>query len=149
MTKLNRTVILVCKILAKFTWCAPVGRVTPLLSVSVVLVSAMPSCALSARSGFTKCSGITGRLVANPNYVCPRCKGKAWPINGNKITKIDVDDPSLDVGATFCYLDDMLCSGGVYDSAIATKCCAAWGKFRRLLPILTTKHLSPKVRGKV
>ena len=46
-------------------------------------------------------------------------------------------------------LGDMLCAGGGCDSAIAARCCVAWGKFRKLLPILTTRHLSPKVRGKV
>ena len=43
----------------------------------------------------------------------------------------------------------MLDAGGGCDSAIAARCCVAWGKFRRLLPILTSKDLSPKVRGKV
>ena len=47
----------------------------------------------------------------------------------------------LDVKATFCYLGDMLCSSGVCDSA--------WGKFRELLPVLTTRHHSSKVRSKV
>ena len=96
-----------------------------------------------------RCCGITGRLVEDPNYVCPRCNGKVPPITGQTVTKIDVDGTSLDVEATFCYLGDTLCSGGGCDSAIAARCCAAWGKFRTLLPVLTTRHLSPKVRGKV
>ena len=33
--------------------------------------------------------------------------------------------------------------------AIAARCCAAWGKFRKLLPILTSKHISFKTCGKV
>ena len=52
----------------------------------------------------------------------------------------------LDVEATFCYLGDVLCSGGGCDSAIVARCCMAWGKF---LPVITTRHLSPKIRGKV
>jgi len=43
----------------------------------------------------------------------------------------------------------MLNAGGGCDSAIAARCCAAWGKFRKLLSVLTTRHLSPRVRGKV
>ena len=35
------------------------------------------------------------------------------------------------------------------DHVIAPKCCLTWGKLRKLLPVLTTKHLSPKIRGKV
>ena len=55
----------------------------------------------------------------------------------------------LDVEATFCYLGDMLCFGGGCDSAIAARCCMAWGKLRKLLPVLTTRHLSPRIHGKV
>ena len=51
--------------------------------------------------------------------------------------------------ATFCYLGDILCSGGGCDSAIAASCCVAWGKLRKLLPVLTTRHLSLRLRGKV
>ena len=65
------------------------------------------------------------------------------------MTEVDINGTMLDVEATFCYLGDMLCSGGGCDSAIAARCCAAWGKFRKLLPVLTTRHLSPKIRGKV
>ena len=50
---------------------------------------------------------------------------------------------------TLCYLGDMLCSGRGCGSAIAARCCVAWGKFRKLLPNLTTRHLSPKTRNKV
>ena len=96
-----------------------------------------------------KCSGITGPLTADPAYVCPRCQGEARPIDGRPVTEIDVNGTRLDVESSFCYLGDMLSAGGGCDSAIATRCCVAWGKFRKLLPILTSRHLSPKVRGKV
>ena len=62
------------------------------------------------------------------------------------MTQVDVEGSKLDVGATFCYLGDMLCSGGGCDSAIAARCCMSWGKFRKLLFVFT---FSPKVRGKV
>ena len=41
----------------------------------------------------------------------------------------------LDVETTFCYLGDMLCSGWGCDSIsrIATGCCLAWVKLRKLL----------------
>ena len=58
------------------------------------------------------CSGITKQLVRDPNYICPRCKGESWPIDGRTVTEVDVDGTMLDVEATFCYLGDMLCSGG-------------------------------------
>ena len=58
-----------------------------------------------------------------------------------------VDGTMLDVEATFCYLGDMLCCGGGCDSAIAAKCCMAWGKFRKLLPVIIIIHLTRKIRG--
>ena len=52
-----------------------------------------------------------------------------------------VDGVNLNVESSFCYLGDMLSSGGGCDQAIKARYCVAWGKFRKLLPILTSKHL--------
>ena len=38
-----------------------------------------------------KCSGLTGRLVADPEFVCQRCRGVACPIDGRPVTHVDVD----------------------------------------------------------
>ena len=38
-----------------------------------------------------RCSRIQGRIVANPNYVCPRCRGQTRPIDGRPVTQVDVD----------------------------------------------------------
>ena len=77
------------------------------------------------------------------------CNGEAQPIIGRTLTQEDVDSTMLDVEATFCYLGDMLCSGRGCDSGIAARCCVVSGKFRKLLPVLTTRHLSLKICGKV
>ncbi|RUS78708.1 hypothetical protein EGW08_013529 [Elysia chlorotica] len=95
------------------------------------------------------CSGIIGRLTDNPLYVCPRCNGRARPIDGRPFTQVDVDGAMLDVEASFCYLGDMLCAGGGCELAIITRCCTAWGKFKKLLPLLTSKHVTLKTRGKI
>ena len=96
-----------------------------------------------------KCSRISGPLKDDPDYVCPRCCGVARPIDGRPACQVDVNGTMLNVEPTFCYLGDMLSAGGGCDSAIAARCCAAWGRFRELLPVLTSRHLSPKIRGKV
>ena len=86
-----------------------------------------------------RCSSITGRLVNVRNYICPRCKGNPRPTNdpsGCRRQRVDVED-------TFCFLGDTLCSGGGCTSANASRCCVAWGKLRKLLPVLTSRHLSP------
>ena len=95
-----------------------------------------------------KFSGIKGRLNVTPAYVCPRCLDQARPIDGRPITQVEADGRLLDVEASFCYLGDMLSAGGGCALAIATRCSTAWGKFRKLLPILTSKHVSPLTRGK-
>ena len=95
-----------------------------------------------------KCSGIKGRLNVTPDYVCLRCLDQARPIDGRPITQVEVDGKLLDMEASFCYLGDMLSAGGGCAFVIATRCSTAWGKFRKLLPILTSKHVSPLTRGK-
>ena len=60
----------------------------------------------------TSGSGIVGRLANNPLYVCLRCLGTARPINRCPVTNIVVNGSELDAEIKFCYLDDMLNSGG-------------------------------------
>ena len=96
-----------------------------------------------------KCSGIKGTLVADPDYKCPRCLGTARPIDGRPIKEVDVDGEKLEVVAQFCYLGDMLSSGGGCDLAATVRCKTAWGKFRELLPILTNRHLPLPTRGRI
>ena len=60
-----------------------------------------------------------------------------------------MDGTQLDVESNFCYLGDMLCAGRGCKLAIVTRCSTARGKFKRLLPILTSKHVSLRTRGKV
>ena len=54
-----------------------------------------------------------------------------------------------DAEPSFCYLGDTLCGGGGSESAIITRCRCAWGKFKQLLPILTSKNIKPKTRGRL
>ena len=93
------------------------------------------------------CSGVMGRLSDNPEY--PRCQGTTCPIDGRPINEVFVDEVKMDVVPSFCYLGDMLSAGGGCDLAVTTRCSVAWGKFRKLLPILTSKHVSLKTRGKL
>ena len=96
-----------------------------------------------------KCSGVRGRLAEDPDYVCPRCCDQAQPIDNRPVTQVDVDGTQLDVESNFGYLGDMLCAGGGCKLAIVTRCSTAWGKFKRLLPIQTSKHVSIRTRAKV
>ena len=66
-----------------------------------------------------------------------------------EMSQVDVDGTLLDVESNFCYLGDMLCAGGGCKLAIITRCSTAWGKVKRLLPILTSKLVSLRTRRKV
>ena len=96
-----------------------------------------------------KCCRIKSRLADDPDYVCPRCRDEARPIDGRPLDNVEVDGTKLEVEASFCYLGDMLCAGGGCGLAIITRCSTAWGKFKKLLPLLTSKHVSLKARGRV
>ena len=69
--------------------------------------------------------------------------------DGRPMTQVGVEGTKLNMEAIFCYLGDMLCSGGSRDTAVAARCCMASGKCRKLLPVLNLRHFSPKVRGNV
>ena len=55
----------------------------------------------------------------------------------------------LEVVASFCYLGDMLSAGGGCEITVTTRVKTAWKKFRELLPVLTSCHLSYKTCGHV
>ena len=50
---------------------------------------------------------------------------------------------------TFCYPGDMISAGGGCESAAITAASTAWGKYRDLLPILSSKSVASKTKGKV
>ena len=95
-------------------WCGGVGNNSILCSQCMLWVH-------------KRYSGIAKQLVANWDYVYPMYNGTDRPIDGRTVNEVDVDGTMLDVEDTFCYLDDMLCSGEDCESAIAAR-CVAWGK---------------------
>ena len=56
---------------------------------------------------------------------------------------------NLEVVDKFCYLGDMLDAGGGAESSNVTRVRSGWEKFRELLPLLTTKAISLKVKGEL
>ena len=75
--------------------------------------------------------------------------GNARPIDGRPQSEVQVGPDKLEVVASFCYLGDMLSAGGGCEMAGTTCVKTAWKKFRELLPVLTSRHLSYKTRGHV
>ena len=70
--------------------------------------------------------------------------GNARPIDGRPQSEVPVGPDKLEVVASFCYLGDMLSAGGGCEMAVTTRVKTAWKKFRELLPVLTSRHLSYK-----
>ena len=88
-------------------------------------------------------------LTPNPDYRCERCIGNARPIDGRPQNEVQVGHDKLEVVASFCYLSDMLSASGGCENAVTTHVKTAQKKFRELLPVLTSRHLSCKTRGHV
>ena len=55
----------------------------------------------------------------------------------------------MDVEPKFRYLSDMLRAGGGCELTVITKFSVAWSKFKKLVLILTFKHITLESRGKL
>ena len=95
-----------------------------------------------------KCSGLK-RLTEDPDYRCTRCKGTARPLDGRPQKDVQVGPDKLEVVASFCYLGDMLSAAGGCELSTTTRVKTAWKKFKELKPVLSSRHLSFKTRGRV
>ena len=85
------------------------------------------------------CSGNSKWPVEDPNYICPSM-AELW------MTWI-LTSPCL-MWKTRSATSVICCAPvGRWGSAIAARCCVPWGKFRKLLPVLTTRHLSPRIHS--
>ena len=76
-----------------------------------------------------------------------RCQGTACPLNGKPQKEVQVGPDKLEVVASFCYLGDMLSATGGCELSTTTRVKTAWKKFKDLLPVLSSRHLSFKTRG--
>ena len=95
-----------------------------------------------------KCSGLK-RLKKDPDYRCTQCLGTAHPLDGRPQKEVQVGPDKLEVVASFCYLGDMLSAAGGCELSTTTCVKTAWKKFKDLLPVLSSHHLSFKTCGYV
>ena len=63
--------------------------------------------------------------------------------------RLYADGEPLESVDSFCYLGDMLSAGGGCESAVITRGRTAWGKYRDLLPILSSKNVALRTKGRV
>ena len=95
-----------------------------------------------------KCSGLK-RLTKDPDYRWTQCQGTARPLDGRPQKEVQVGPDKLEVVASFCYLGDMLSAAGGCEVSTTTRVKTAWKKFKELLPVLSSRHLSFKTCGHV
>ena len=95
-----------------------------------------------------KCSGLK-RLTKNPDYRCTLCQETAGPLNGSLQREVQVGPDKLEVITSFCYLGDMFPAAGGCELSTTICVKTAWKKFKELLPVLSSRHLSFKTRGHV
>ena len=95
-----------------------------------------------------KCSGLKC-LEKDPDYRCTWCQGTARPLDGRPQKEVQVGPDKLEVVASFCYLGDMLSAAGGCELSTTTRVKTAWKKFKDLLPVLSSRHISFKTHGHV
>ena len=89
------------------------------------------------------------QLTPSPDYGCAGCMGNARPIEGRPQSEVQVGPDKLEAVASFCYLGDLLSACRDCEITVTTCVKTAWKKFRELLPVLKSRHLSYKACGHV
>ena len=88
-----------------------------------------------------RCGGIGGRLLRGGGFTCAQCLGAAGAVGGEQSLGVGVGSGGLEVVPGFCCLGDMLSAGSGCGLAAVARCKCAWGRFRRLLPLLTGRRV--------
>jgi len=78
------------------------------------------------------------------------CRGCVIPVTGTGCTSVDIRvNANLVLVDKFCYLGDMMSMDGDADAAVENRIQIGWSKLRQLVPFLTNKNISLKVRGRL
>lgn len=94
-----------------------------------------------------RCSGVRGRLRDDGNYVCVVCRGEH--VERERRERVELAGESFSCVEEFCYLGDMISAGGGAEASSVARIRSGWRKFRELLPLLTTRGLSFRVKGRL
>ena len=95
-----------------------------------------------------KCNGLK-HLTKDLDYRCTWCQGTACPLDCRPQREVQVGPDKLEVVASFCYLGDMLSAAGGCELSTTTHVKTTWEKFKDLLPVLSSCHMSFKTHGRV
>ena len=97
-----------------------------------------------------KCSKIKGRLRQDPEYKCPVCteENQCEKTTEDKVQIKVKADVVVDCVDSFCYLGDVIGARGGAEEASRNRVRNAWMSFSKLGPILTTRGVSLRLKGK-
>ena len=95
-----------------------------------------------------KCSGVHGSLSSSEaTFKCKSCvKGQ---VDNDSCCELTIGADKFERVGKFCYLGDVINADGGVESASVARIRCAWKKFRELLPILTGRGVSLKLKGQV
>jgi len=72
------------------------------------------------------------------------------PVTGTGRTSVDISvNANLELVEKFCYLGDMPSVDGDVDAAVENRIRIGCNKFKQLVPLLISKDISLKVRGRL
>ena len=94
-----------------------------------------------------KCSGIRGRLRNDGDFECAVCRGEN--VVRERQERVVLAGESFECVQEFCYLGDVICSGGGADASSVARIRSGWKKFRELLPLLTMRGFSLRQKGRL
>jgi hypothetical protein len=106
-------------------------------------------CTMCKKWIHNKCCGVKGALKDNSGFLCPKCAGGRVE---NTVVKKEIalgQGGKFEIVERFCYLGDMIGSGGGAEEASRTRVRCAWSKFNELSSILTVRGASRRLKGKI
>ena len=105
--------------------------------------------AATASSAMAASTGCTRNAVGSSAWKRTLTIDVHSALDGRPQKEVQVGPDKLEVVASFCYLGDMLSAAGGCELSTTTRVKTAWKKFKDLLPVLSSRHLSFKTRGHV
>ena len=98
-----------------------------------------------------KCSGVKEKLREGlVGYKCPICSGQVQRRFDDGVKEVELSGSGkLECVNKFCYLGDVIGSGGGASDASRNRVRCAWGKFNQLQPMLARRGASLRIKGKI
>jgi hypothetical protein len=109
-------------------------------------------CATCEKWIHMKCTNLKRKLKAGIRFECAEC---ILRVTGGAVAEFKdeeivlTQDSKLEMVSSFCYLGDMLGSGGGAGEATRTRIRCAWAKFHELSQFLRERGASLKLKGKI